>query len=108
MFSALLRTVIRAYARETGRTNWHSSLIVYVQSSAVSAPAASAPAAAKAAAPAPAAAPQAPVKVSELRGTTVPFNGMQLAVSKNMIESLKVRPPDPWAFVSRSEPAVDG
>ena len=28
--------------------------------------------------------------MSELRGTTVPFNGMQLAVSKNMIESLKV------------------
>lgn len=32
----------------------------------------------------------AATKVSELLGTTVPFSGMQQAVSKNMVESLKV------------------
>ena len=53
-----------------------------VTAAAVSKPAASAPAPA----PAPAA---AATKVSELRGTTVPFTGMQVAVAKNMMESLK-------------------
>jgi hypothetical protein len=51
-----------------------------------------APAAAKAA-PAPAveaAAKAAGTTVSELRGTTVPFTSLQAAVSRNMIESLKV------------------
>ena len=56
---------------------------------AVPAPALVMAAPATAAAPAPAAA----MKVSELRGTTVPFNGMQLAVTKNMMESLKVTTP---------------
>ena len=72
-------------------------LTVSVLHPAASAPAASAPAAV--AAPAPAAAPVVPTKVSELRGTTVPFNGMQLAVSKNMIESLKVRASSPRLHV---------
>lgn len=59
-----------------------------------------APVAAAAAAPAAKAAPAAAVEaaaksagttVSELRGTTVPFTSLQAAVSRNMIESLKVR-----------------
>ena len=61
--------------------------------------AAPAPVAAKASATlAAAAAPAAPplaAKVSELLGTTVPFTGMQVAVSKNMVESLKVCCPTP-------------
>jgi pyruvate dehydrogenase E2 component (dihydrolipoamide acetyltransferase) len=59
---------------------------------APAAAAAAAPAAAAAAAPAaaPAAAAVAKTTVSELRGTTVPFTSMQLAVSRNMMESLKV------------------
>ena len=58
--------------------------------------AAAAPAAAVAAAPAaPAAAAPAPAavqktSVSELKGTTVPLTALQLAVSRNMMESLKV------------------
>jgi pyruvate dehydrogenase E2 component (dihydrolipoamide acetyltransferase) len=55
---------------------------------AAAAPAAAAPAA-KAAAPAPAAAAAA-TTVSQLRGTTKPFTTLQGAVSRNMIESLKV------------------
>jgi pyruvate dehydrogenase E2 component (dihydrolipoamide acetyltransferase) len=49
------------------------------------------PAAASASAPAPkaAAAPEA-TRVSELRGTTVPFSAMQSVVSKNMVASLAV------------------
>ena len=39
---------------------------------------------------APSSAPAAATTVSQLAGTTVPFNGMQVAVSKNMLESLKV------------------
>ncbi|KAG1656051.1 hypothetical protein FOA52_004469 [Chlamydomonas sp. UWO 241] len=55
------------------------------------APAAAAPAAAAAAPAAPkAAAPVGATTVSELRGTTVPFNSMQKAVVNNMMESLKV------------------
>ena len=38
-----------------------------------------------------AAAKSAGTTVSELRGTTVPFTSLQSAVSKNMIQSLKVR-----------------
>jgi len=49
-------------------------------------PAAAAPAAPKAAAPAPLAA----TSVSELKGTTVPLTSLQQAVSRNMMESLKV------------------
>lgn len=45
---------------------------------------------AKAAAPAPQAASPSGTSVAELKGTTVPFNAMQSAVSKNMLESLKV------------------
>lgn len=55
--------------------------------------AAAAPAPPKAAARAPAveaAAKSAGTTVSELRGTTVPFNSLQSAVSRNMLESLKV------------------
>lgn len=60
-----------------------------------SAPVASAPSSAPApsasAAPAKAApAPIADTKVSELKGQTVPFNGMQVAVAKNMLDSLAV------------------
>ena len=54
-----------------------------------------APAAPKAA-PAPAmaaAAKSAGTTVSELRGTTVPFTSLQTAVSRNMLESLKVANP---------------
>lgn len=59
--------------------------------SAPSAPAPSAPAQPAAAhKPAPAAAEA--TKVSELRGTTVPFTAMQNAVSKNMVNSLAVCP----------------
>lgn len=73
-----------------------------VERAAGKAPAAAAPAAPVAAAPAKAAAPSAPsaaaapakavagTTVSELRGTTKPFTSMQMAVSKNMLESLKV------------------
>ena len=62
---------------------------------AATAPAAAAPARAAtapvASASAPAAAPAAAgTTVSELRGTTKPFTSMQLAVTKNMLESLKV------------------
>ena len=58
---------------------------------AAAAPAAAAPAAAApaAAAPAPAAAPAA-TTVSQLRGTTKPFTTLQQAVTRNMLESLKV------------------
>ena len=66
---------------------------------AVSAPAApAAPSAAPsqpAPAPSPAPAPAAAsisTSVSELKGTTQPFNALQAAVAKNMVESLKVRP----------------
>ena len=55
-------------------------------------------AAAPKAAPAPAleaAAKSAGTTVSELRGTTVPFTSLQSAVSRNMIESLKVSSPVP-------------
>lgn len=63
---------------------------------AAPAPAAPAPAAVPAAAPAaaPAPAPAAPAPAPAAAGAapsgTVPFSGMQLAVSKNMLESLKV------------------
>ncbi|KAK9826444.1 hypothetical protein WJX81_006580 [Elliptochloris bilobata] len=62
----------------------------------VAAPPAAAPApaaAAPAAAPAPAmaaAAKAAGTTVAELRGKTVPFTSLQMAVSRNMVESLKV------------------
>lgn len=56
---------------------------------APAAAAAPAPAAAKPAAPSPAAA-AAGTTVSELRGVTKPFTTLQMAVSKNMLESLKV------------------
>ena len=52
--------------------------------------------AAPAAAPAPAvaaAAKAAGTTVSELRGKTVPFTSLQMAVSRNMLESLKARLP---------------
>jgi pyruvate dehydrogenase E2 component (dihydrolipoamide acetyltransferase) len=55
------------------------------------APAAAPAAAAPAAKPAAAAAPAAATTVSELRGVTKPFTTLQAAVSRNMIESLKVR-----------------
>ena len=60
---------------------------------AAPAPAPAAPAAAKAApaAPAPATAAPEKVAVSDLRGTTTPFNTLQAAVARNMIESKKVR-----------------
>ena len=54
---------------------------------AASSPAAPAPAPAAAPVPAKAAAPTA---VSELRGTTVPLTSLQQAVTRNMMESLKV------------------
>lgn len=54
-----------------------------------SAAAAAAPAAAPAPAPTPAAAAAA-TTVSELRGTTVPFNTLQQAVSRNMIAAKAV------------------
>lgn len=63
---------------------------------AAPAAAAAAPAAVAKAAPAPAveaAAKAAGTTVSELRGTTVPFTSLQAAVSRNMIESLKVGHP---------------
>ena len=72
-----------------------------VERAAGKAPAVAAPAAAaastKAVTAAPAtvssgspAAPSGATTVSELRGTTKPFTSMQMAVSKNMVESLKV------------------
>ena len=69
------------------------------------APAPAAAAAAPKAAPAPAvqaAAKLAGTTVSELRGTTVPFTSLQSAVSRNMIESLKVRAAAPSAFQTLS------
>jgi pyruvate dehydrogenase E2 component (dihydrolipoamide acetyltransferase) len=57
---------------------------------AVSAPAAAAVPAPAPAAAAPAPAPAAKTTVSELKGTTVPFTSLQAAVSRNMLESLKV------------------
>ena len=57
---------------------------------AASAPAAAAPAAAAPAAKAAAPAAAAGTTVSQLRGTTKPFTTLQNAVSRNMIESLKV------------------
>lgn len=58
---------------------------------ASAAPAAAAPVPAPSAAPAAvAAAAAAGTTVSELRGTTVPFSGMEKSVAKNMQDSLKV------------------
>ena len=78
-----------------------------VERAAGKAPAAAAPQAAaapaKAAASAPVAvasgsvaAPAIATTVSELRGTTKPFTSMQMAVSKNMVESLKVSLASDW------------
>jgi len=65
---------------------------VAVGGAAPAAPAASSPSSAPppAASAPPAAAPVADTKVAELKGQTVPFNGMQVAVAKNMLDSLAV------------------